>query len=309
MQKIGDIAGSQANAQGEFVEPDSHQPGTIIKATWLNTMQREYVATLKDFGGTLDPNNDGQIAAILHQATPFDAPSYVKGITPNPNPLYYPEILTANHMLHIFDNRNGTCGVGTDQWFIWRNVWKFNTSDYTPAERTLPIKPKQTYHVRWTQTAGFSIHALSDSQYNPQGLAETHSSFDTSYDDMLLARVRTDSNNQADITPLVNQQQLSISAETSFFWPTRNTDEEKRYFEFEPQASLTINWARTPYPFINKIDGYNISRRMAIKVDPPDMPTSNLQYFGTAATRYELSIYDYLQYGNDETRWTVQAII
>ena len=40
----------------------------------------------------------------------------------------------------------------------------------------------------------------------------------------------------------------------------------------------------------------------------PGMPQSNPQYFGTHATRYEICLYDYLQYGSDETRWTIQAI-
>ena len=58
-----------------------------------------------------------------------------------------------------------------------------------------------------------------------------------------------------------------------------------------------------------KLGGYDISRRMNINVESPGMPQSNLQYFGTHASRYAISIYDYLQQGDDETRWTVQAII
>jgi len=63
MHKIGVDTPTTADAQGEFKETGTP---TDMRAGWANTVQRELVAVVEDFGGeTLDPVNDAQISGVL----------------------------------------------------------------------------------------------------------------------------------------------------------------------------------------------------------------------------------------------------
>lgn len=66
MQKIGDIT-SSANAAGEFTEgnPAGGTPPTLIKAAWLNTLQRELANAIEGFGEALDTSDDSQLFQCL----------------------------------------------------------------------------------------------------------------------------------------------------------------------------------------------------------------------------------------------------
>lgn len=66
MQKIGNIANSDALAN-EFTEGDAQNaiPATVLKAGWLNTVQRELVALVEHQGGALDANDDAQVLAAI----------------------------------------------------------------------------------------------------------------------------------------------------------------------------------------------------------------------------------------------------
>lgn len=56
------------NVNGQFRDTSSQtgQQGTVVDADWLNTVQNELVNLLVDNGVSLNDNNDGQIAALLH---------------------------------------------------------------------------------------------------------------------------------------------------------------------------------------------------------------------------------------------------
>lgn len=66
MQKIGDIT-SSANAAGEFTEgnPAGGTAPTLIKAAWLNTLQRELIAVIEASGLLLDAGNDHQLIEAI----------------------------------------------------------------------------------------------------------------------------------------------------------------------------------------------------------------------------------------------------
>lgn len=74
MQKIGDITPT-ANAEGEYRE-GSAEAGigpTLIKADWLNTVQRELVAVVEAAGLTPNPDKDDQVLeALLKLAVPMN---------------------------------------------------------------------------------------------------------------------------------------------------------------------------------------------------------------------------------------------
>ncbi len=67
MQKIGDIAGSNADGNGEWTQgdPQGSVPATIIMAEFLNTLQRELVAIVEHNSGGLNPNDDAQLIAAI----------------------------------------------------------------------------------------------------------------------------------------------------------------------------------------------------------------------------------------------------
>jgi hypothetical protein len=67
MQKISDSTNT-ANADGEYTEgnPGSGVPSTLIKASWLNTIQRELVNVIRGAGITLKPSDDGQLLKAIN---------------------------------------------------------------------------------------------------------------------------------------------------------------------------------------------------------------------------------------------------
>jgi hypothetical protein len=48
-------------------DPSTNTAGTRVKAAWLNAVQAELAGIVTGNGGTLDPNNNGQVLAILQQ--------------------------------------------------------------------------------------------------------------------------------------------------------------------------------------------------------------------------------------------------
>ena len=104
-----------------------------------------------------------------------------------------------------------------------------------------PTVASKVYHVRWAYPAGYSLEDLSDPAYNPSTLAETDASFDTTFDDMLIARVVTDSGNVPTITNLANTGRL---AETTVF--EASTDPTGQTWATLPGSAVTLDWSRTP---------------------------------------------------------------
>lgn len=66
MQKIGDST-TTANAASEYTEgnPGAGVDATLLKAAWLNTIQRELVAVVAGAGIALDPAQDDQVLSAI----------------------------------------------------------------------------------------------------------------------------------------------------------------------------------------------------------------------------------------------------
>ncbi|MCY0154228.1 hypothetical protein OEG86_20590 [Hoeflea alexandrii] len=86
----------------------------------------------------------------------------------------------------------------------------------------------------------FSLEDLADTGYNPTVAAETNSAFDSTYDDMLVARVVTNSSNVATITNLVNKDRLFATEIVSGAPSTGPSG------SFTLSLTKTIDWARAP---------------------------------------------------------------
>lgn len=87
--------------------------------------------------------------------------------------------------------------------FLHRGIFPVTT-----AQTDFATTASKIYHLRWTPADGFQLKDLADPVYNPGGLAETDVSFDTGYDNMLIARVVTNSGNVATITALRNNDRI-----------------------------------------------------------------------------------------------------
>lgn len=84
-------------------------------------------------------------------------------------------------------------------------------SPYTSALTIIATDASKTYHLRWNKTDGFTLKDLASGVYNPSALVDGNAAFDSTYDDMLVARVITNSSNVPTVTNLANRSQLSIA--------------------------------------------------------------------------------------------------
>lgn len=153
----------------------------------------------------------------------------------------HPEIETGNNQLGITDNGNGTLTVQASQNVLWRGWDRVSTDTYSSGARTVTTLANKVYHLRYVRSTGFALKDLSDSGYNPSALAESNAVFDTTYDDMLIARITTNGSNVATVTPLVNKAALYAQASTT---GTPTNPNAHHGWEYTP--TVTLNWARAP---------------------------------------------------------------
>ncbi|MEO3997172.1 hypothetical protein [Mesorhizobium sp. CAU 1732] len=153
----------------------------------------------------------------------------------------FPEILSADGRMNVTSPAAGTVLVPPTVAFQHRGIFPMSTSDYSEAQRSFATVANKTYHLRWTLADGFVLRDLANAGYNPAVAAETNERFDSSYDDMLIARVTTNGSNVATITNLANRNALA------FMQLIHGTDVKlgsQNGANF--LVSHAFNWARTP---------------------------------------------------------------
>ena len=126
----------------------------------------------------------------------------------------YPEVVASSKILSVSSPSAGVVQVDDGGSFVHRGFVTYQTTDAPLADRQFTTAPGATYHLRWQYNGGapqYVLRNLTDPGYNPGGLAETDAAFDTTFDDMLLARVVTDGGNVATITALKNADRLTFS--------------------------------------------------------------------------------------------------
>lgn len=156
----------------------------------------------------------------------------------------FPAIETADGRMNVSSPGAGTILVPPAVSFSHRGIYPVSTSDYPEIDRTFATTANKTYHCRWGYGAGFRLADVADAAYNPTLAAETSSLFDSSHDDMLIARVVTNAANVATITNLKNSHQLSALFEARYTDAINFT--ASGIFAASRVVSVEHNWARKP---------------------------------------------------------------
>lgn len=202
----------------------------------------------------------------------------------------FPEVQNANGHFGVITPTTGQVRVPAGVNFLHRGI-----SPYTTVQTDLATDASKTYHLRWNKAGGFTLKDLASGTYNPSTLPETDASFDSTYDDMLAARVVTNSSNVPTITNLANKPNLilaDILAGTDIRLSAQNG------------ANLlygrAVGWARTPKEYnFTVVSLANLGGSTAIDHDikffSPSVDRNSDSAIGAAPvsiplTRYNLNV-------------------
>lgn len=159
----------------------------------------------------------------------------------------YPEIKTGGGFMSV-SAVTGQVTVDGGQIFVWRGGVSVNTNDVAVGFRQFSTVANKTYHLRWRWNGGSPVYQLldlADTAYNPSAAAETNPAFDTSHDDMLIARVVTSSVNTPTVTPLMNKHVLKHNWSRDYLaYPIGGLGVPAVMSVIEEEISY--NFARTP---------------------------------------------------------------
>lgn len=159
----------------------------------------------------------------------------------------YPEIDTAGNVLAMTAS-TGQIVVDAGQRFRHRGHRVVYTTDTSSGSRTFATAINKTYHLRWTWSAGAGTYSLVD--MTSASPAETDSSYDSTYDMMLIAKVVTNGSNVLTVTALKNAHRMQARGELLFSAVTWDGD------LVAPSAltsgtTTSLNWARRPQVALN----------------------------------------------------------
>src|SRR5690606_22252113 len=120
----------------------------------------------------------------------------------------FPEIQTIDGTITVVAPAAATIRVPGGITFSHRGIFPLTT-----AQTDFTTEASRTYHVRYIVGEGLVMKSLADPAYNPTSLAEGHPTFDSKYDDMLIARVVTNAANAPTITNLINRHVIKATGE------------------------------------------------------------------------------------------------
>jgi hypothetical protein len=241
--------------------------GSIVPAAAIEFTQRELVNLIAFAGLTPDNADLEQVrkaieALILAATGGGDTSQYLLVAQARARLPIFPEVLTADGRINVTSPGAGTVLVPEAVAFQHRGIFPVNTSDYSAPARTLATAANKTYHLRWNPTDGFALKDIANAVYNPLAKAELARDFDSTYDDMLIARVVTNAGNVATITNLANLSILRTSGEEvgakgalgSFV-----TEDGVRPSLIGQYTSVNVNFARTPDIYMTAMNDYLVS--------------------------------------------------
>lgn len=152
----------------------------------------------------------------------------------------FPEWATQDGTINVSSPANGTIRLPGGLTLVHRGV-----KVYTTVQTDFNTAGNKTYHLRWNPTDGFIFKDLADLAYNPTSGSEAAAGFDSTYDNMLVARIVTNGGNVATITNLVNKHSLydmGLASKTVTRIPS-TIGGGNFAIGFD---NIPWNWARTP---------------------------------------------------------------
>ena len=260
--------------------------GSIPPAAAIEAPQREIEHVISYFGLTPDALDNQQLrkaieAAIVALAGSGEVSEYLTMLIARARLPIFPEIQTADGRMNVSSPGAGTILVPPAVTFQHRGIYPVSTSDYPEVDRTFVTVASKTYHLRWAYGEGFSLTDVADAGYNPELLAETDPAFDSTYDDMLIARVVTNSSNVATITNLANKNVLrsSISRAAVTIGPLSSVNSGNT------RETVDVNFGRTPQFVLNGFAETGITSQ------PSDGSETNI--YPEVLNRYTSTIYTF----------------
>jgi hypothetical protein len=210
----------------------------------FNRLESEMRSVIIAAGITPSDTNMGQvrdaIQAMIDAATGGgDTSSYLLLDQAAARLPIYPTVESADGRINIISPAAGTVRIPGGVDFLHRGI-----KPITTVETDFATQPSKTYHVRWNPTSGYSLKDLADNSYNAGALAEANEVFDTTYDDMIMARVVTNSSNVATITTLANLSDLYLQQIIDGTTPIKASLNGANFL-----LQNTYNWSRKPKNF------------------------------------------------------------
>lgn len=212
----------------------------------MHTLESELGYLMQQAGIVGDPNNLTQVhaavVALIEAATGSGATeNYVQfGQLASTMPVY-PEVVSTSGAVNVISPTSNQLQVPSGVVIRHRGLKDYTTDEVNLTE----LDHSSIYHIRWSPTGG--VHGtvvaknLADTEYNPDSDPETHSKFDSTFDDVLLARAVSNSSGAFTITNLVNRANLEAhESVVGQNWETPKTNTARA------DLSYTYNWARTP---------------------------------------------------------------
>lgn len=118
----------------------------------------------------------------------------------------FPDVQTTDGRFGVTSTGVGNVHLPAGVSFLQRGI-----RPVVSAAQDFATIASKTYHLRWRGSTGlYSLLDLADTGYNPALVAETDTRFDSTFDDMLIARVITNASNVPVITDLANKDRLLL---------------------------------------------------------------------------------------------------
>ncbi|WP_313194594.1 hypothetical protein [Shinella zoogloeoides] len=252
MEYVQPFGEADPNASYRDRNTGAGTPGSRVPAKAIENPMREIMAVITAAGLLPDGNNLTQlaeaIALMIESATGGgETSSYVLMPAARSRLPIYPEVNSFDGTFGVLSPSGGTIRLPAGVEFIHRGIFSI-----TSVQQDFAVAANRTYHLRWSASSGWALKDIADGSYNPSALPEAASVFDSGFDDMLAARIVTNSSNVATITNLVNRNGLAsrLSLQGQNWRPAGGAYERMGDF------AGTLNWARTP-----KTAAFSVARR------------------------------------------------
>lgn len=210
----------------------------------FHRIEEELGNVISAAGLTPANGNNAQVAAaiqaLIEAATGTgDTESYLLMTQARARLPIFPIISTGDNRIICSSPGVGTVRIPGGVTFLHRGIFPITT-----VETDFGTDPSKTYHIRWSTGGGYALKDLANVGYNPSAASETSAAFDSTYDDMLIARVVTNASNVATITNLANKDRIldQVSSSGAAVKYTLGAGNDAvRY-----TSAFVLNLARTP---------------------------------------------------------------